>query len=295
MNVEYAISNIDGILRQRSLRAKIAQYWLFILFIWGAYSNTSIAQPAQSLYSGLENATSHYVTQNSIYIVEQGKNRLLKLDHSGKLVESIGGLGSGNYQFSKPVDVDATNGLKIFVTDHNNRRIQVFDRRGQYLSSIEAREGFGNVRHFNPTQIAVSDMGEVYFVDENMRQIRHFDLDYNLLDTFRIPIEVESTDEIEVIETEILILDKVSGTIHRLALNGSYRGFYPAEDVLSIFANTDAIWKAYSNKITAQDRSGEQNKVELETPIKSIDLFIHDRSLFVLTSNELFKLQISGR
>ncbi len=268
---------------------------MLLLLIWGACSYTSMAQPIQQLYSGLENATSLYVTQNSIYIVEQGKNRLLKLDHSGKLLDSIGGLGSGNYQFSKPVDVDATNGLKIFVTDHNNRRIQVFDRRGQYLSSIEAREGFGNIRSFEPTQIAVSDMGEVYFVDGNERQIRHFDLDYNLLDTFRFPTEVESTDEVEVTETEILILDKVSKTIHRLALNGSYRGFYPAENVLSIFANTAGLWKAYTDKITSQARSGEQSSIELETPLKSMDLFIHDRSVFVLTSNELHKLQVSER
>ncbi|HBX67068.1 MAG TPA: hypothetical protein DEG32_13255, partial [Balneolaceae bacterium] len=68
--------------------------------------------------------------------------------------------------------VDATNGLKVFVTDYNNRRVQVFDKRGQYLSSIAGKDTFGNTRRYNPTQVSVNGLGEVFFVDESENYIR---------------------------------------------------------------------------------------------------------------------------
>lgn len=253
------------------------------------------AQPLQTIYSGLDNATSLYVTSNSIYVIEQGKNRLLKLDHSGKLLETIGGKGSGNYQFSKPVSVDATNGLKVFVTDYNNRRVQVFDRRGQYLSSIEPRDSFGTTRRFNPTQLSVSKMGEVYFVDESARNILHFDLDYNLLDEFRLSTEIQSVDALEVSSTEILILDSSSKTIHRLALNGSYRGFYPAENILSIFAKDSGLWKITEQQLMFEPKSGNPIQYELHQTVDSVDLFISDGTAYILTAGELVKLRIQGQ
>lgn len=299
MNIEHRILNIEVSLNSTSSLFRLLcvgtkKTMLFPLIIFFISSVLS-AQPLQTIYSNLDNATSLYVTPNSIYIVEQGKNRLLKLDHSGKLLESIGGQGSGNYQFSKPVDVDATNGLKIFITDYNNRRVQVFDRRGQYLSSIEARGSFGTTQRFNPTQIAVSRMGEVYFVDETARYIRHFDLDYNLLDEFRLPSQIESVDELEVTSTEIIILDTASQTIHRLALNGSYRGFYPAENSSSIFASDTGLWKATQNQLMFEPKAGESAFIEFSQSLISVDLFVIDETTYILTAGELLKLKIPGR
>lgn len=262
-----------------------------LLLIIGTRPATS--QSFQELYSDLDNATSISVTQNSIYIVEQGKNRLLKLDHSGELVETIGGKGSGDYEFSKPVDMDATNGLKIFVTDYNNRRVQVFDRRGQYLSSISGRDYFGVSRRYNPTQIAVNDMGEVYFVDESARYIRRFDLDYNLLDEFRLAPEIESVDEIEVTPTEIIILDKATETIHRLELNGSYRGFYPAENVNAMFADAEGLWMITTDRAIFEPESGEPSEIEFNSSIRAVETHYHNDYLFILSPDALVKIAVS--
>ncbi|MEX0722355.1 MAG: NHL repeat-containing protein [Gracilimonas sp.] len=267
----------------------------FILLFVAINSNLLIAQPLQKIYSDLDNATSISVTQNSIYVVEQGQNRLLKLDHDGQLLETIGGKGSGDYQFSKPVDVDATNGLKIFITDFNNRRVQVFDRRGQYLSSISGRDSFGVNRRYNPTQIALSNMGEVYFVDENARYIRHFDLDYNLLDEFRISNDIESVDELAVSSSEIFILDRSSQTIHRLASNGRYEGFYPAEEIRAMFVGETGIWTASSKKLMFEPNTGELQSIEFQQSINPIDLHVEREQVYILTANELFKLSVPVR
>ncbi|MEQ8523406.1 NHL repeat-containing protein [Gracilimonas sp.] len=262
-----------------------------LIFLLLFFSFPSLkAQPLQKIYSGLDNATSLYVTQNSIYVVEQGNNRLLKLDHSGKLLETIGGKGSGNYQFSKPVDVDATNGLKIFVTDYNNRRVQVFDKRGQYLSSISASDTFGDNRPYNPTQIAVNGLGEVFFVDEAENYIRRFDLDSNLLDEFRISSEIESVNEMGVTSREILILDKKSATIHRLALNGSYQGFYAADGVRALFTTEQGLWKSFSNRIEFENRSKQKKTIQLTSEVNVVDVQVLEGIAFILTAEVLFKV-----
>ena len=250
------------------------------------------AQSLQEIYSGLENATSLYVTQNEIYVVEQGKNRLLKLDHAGKLLETIGGKGSGNYQFSKPIDVDATNGLKVFVTDYNNRRVQVFDKRGQYLSSIAGKGTFGNTRRYNPTQVAVNGLGEVFFVDESENYIRRFDLDSNLLDEFRIPGEVESIDEMNVTSREIVLLDKSSATIHRLSLNGSYDGFYVANGVSAIFANDLGVWSLNDDSIQFESQTKEKKSISFSSKNKAVDLQVLDKYIFILTPKELYRISV---
>lgn len=305
MKYEYSISDRSySPLRRRADGARPVQVqswgldvrcWIFILLFLTIGTNSTIAQTLQKIHSDLDNATSISVTRNSIYVVEQGQNRLLKLDHNGKQIEAIGGKGSGDYQFSKPVDVDATNGLKIFITDFNNRRVQVFDRRGQYLSSISGRDSFGVNRRYNPTQISVSNMGEVYFVDENARYVRHFDLDYNLLDEFRIPSEIESVDEIVVSSSEIFILDRSSQTIHRLALNGSYRGFYPAEDVYAMFINEGEIWTAYSDRAVFDPETGESYAIEFDSEIQPIDMHYQNEILFILTPDALLKIAVPER
>lgn len=258
-------------------------------------SFSTTAQPLQKIYSDLDNATSISVTQNSIYIVEQGEDRLLKLDHTGKILETIGGRGSGNYQFSKPVDVDATNGLKIFVTDHNNRRVQVFDRRGQFLSSLEGRTSFGLSNRYSPTEVSVSDVGEVYFIDDENRNMYHFDLDYNLLDEYRLPSEIESFDDLVIGPEEIRILDRRSKTIHVLTWNGAYQGFQPADHVLAFFSDESGNWMAYEDQLINESKSGEKLTVNFEASIQPVDMYVERETIFLLTESALYKLVVSER
>ncbi|WP_421775245.1 NHL repeat-containing protein [Gracilimonas sp.] len=287
MNFEHRILNDEvGLL---PVIIRVCCSFLFSILI---LTHTS-GQSLQTLYSGLDKATGLYVTQNSVYVVEQGKDRVLKLDHSGKLLDTIGGKGGGNYQFSKPVDVDATNGLKVFVSDYNNRRIQVFDRRGQYLSSISASDAFGNNRPYNPTQVAVNGLGEVFFVDEAGNYIRRFDLDSNLLDEFRIPSEINSVDEMNVTSREILILDKPSETIHRLSLNGNYEGFYPAEDVKALFASESGVWRAHSDQVKFENRSKQRRVFPFSSKVEAIDMHVLEEVVFILSSGDLYKIRIS--
>lgn len=273
----------------------LVRCWMFTLLIIALGSASITAQSLQKIYSGLDKATSVYATQNAIYVVEEGKNRLLKLGLDGTLLETIGGRGSGDYEFSKPIDVDATNGLKIFVTDYNNRRVQVFDRRGQFLSSIERQRKFGQSHRFNPTQIAVNDMGEVFVTDPESRHILQFDMDYNLLNEFRFPSEIRSVDDLVVTTEEILLFDRETETLHRLGMNGNYIGFYPAEGTLSVAVTEFGIWMIGRDRVNFESKDGNVRTFDLDEVIQPNDVSVHRNTLFILSAKVLYKFSASAQ
>ena len=101
--------------------------------------------------------------QNRIFVVELGRHRLLVLDGSGARIDSVGVRGRSDYRFDGPADVDATNGLQVFVTDRNNARIQRFDRRLSYLSTISpATQSSSGAGFFRPGPVAVNAFGEIF-------------------------------------------------------------------------------------------------------------------------------------
>jgi hypothetical protein len=247
------------------------------------------------IYSDLDNAASLSVTQNAIYIVEQGKDRLLKLDHTGKVLDTIGGRGSGDYEFSKPVDVDATNGLKIFITDQNNRRIQVFDRRGQFLSSISEHATFVNSRRYQPDQISVSSLGEIYFWDKESRLIRRYDMDYNYEDELRISSDIRTVDDLQVTSTEILILERVSETVHRLSPNGGYSGFYPIKGIKAFYVNEKGLWQAFEDRVLLEHENAELQEFDFGKIVRPIDMHVQSGSIYILTRSDLYKIESGSR
>lgn len=250
------------------------------------------AQSVQLVYTGLDQASSLYLSPNAIYVVEQGKHRLLKLDLTGKLIDTIGGKGSGDYQFSKPIDVDATNGLKVYVSDFNNRRVQVFDRRGQYLSSLEGTHTFGERSPYEPTQIAIGVMGELFVLDASSNYIRHFDLDANLLDEFRIPAEVTEVNDLEVTSRELYMLDKKSQTIHRSTLNGQYLGFYPADGIQAFCIHNEMLWLTDTKGVLVEKGSKERVSIPFGKSLQPLDIQVSNGLVYILTAEALFSVSI---
>ena len=202
-----------------------------LLFILGYNASLQAQDNEQNekniIFSGLENATSIYATQDHLFVVESGKHRLLKLDHNGNLIETLGGLGTGDYQFDTPIGVDATNGLKIYVTDYGNERIQVYDRRFQYLGSITGESGFQN-RRISPTQLVVNDFGELFVYDDASKAILKFDKNGNFMDEFDLSGLQASNFEIR--NDELIITDRISGQIGVISQNGLLRSIYPVAD-----------------------------------------------------------------
>lgn len=228
-----------------------------LLFILGYNASLQAQENEQEekdiIFSGLENATSIYATQDHLFVVESGKHRLLKLDHNGNLIETLGGLGTGDYQFDTPIGVDATNGLKIYVTDYGNERIQVYDRRFQYLGSITGESGFQN-RRISPTQLVINDFGELFVYDESSKSILKFDQYGSFRDSFYI--EEIIPEILNIHGQNIEIVDKNGLKVALMSQNGILGEIFLIENTDSYFKNATKngmIYKLYMDRIEKID------------------------------------------
>ncbi len=88
---------------------------------------------------------------------------------------TFGGSGTGDGQFDQPADVAVhTASGRIYVTDNDNNRIQVFDSTGLFVLEW-GTTGSGDGQFFGPTGIAINQStGDVYVVDAGNRRVQRF-------------------------------------------------------------------------------------------------------------------------
>jgi DNA-binding beta-propeller fold protein YncE len=68
-------------------------------------------------------------------------NRVVKYTHDGKYILEFGSRGTGPGQFELPHNVVVDKQGKVYVTDRENRRIEVFDANGKFLTQWPTVEG----------------------------------------------------------------------------------------------------------------------------------------------------------
>jgi DNA-binding beta-propeller fold protein YncE len=112
---------------------------------------------------------------DSVYVLDQGRTRIVKFSPDGHVLSSWGSKGSGDGQFNDPtsVAVDSTSG-KVYVADPINKRIQVFDQSGKFLTKWIIPE-WGQPAGFEDLVID-SKMGRVYASSVNNDAVLIFDL-----------------------------------------------------------------------------------------------------------------------
>ena len=78
---------------------------------------------------------------NSIFVVDQGRSQVIRLDPNGKALVVWGTPGKDDGQFSGPtsVAVDGKNN-RVYVADPSNKRIQVFDTNGKFVAKWVVEE-----------------------------------------------------------------------------------------------------------------------------------------------------------
>jgi sugar lactone lactonase YvrE len=78
-----------------------------------------------------------------------GHQRVHRYDRSGDVIHSWGSKGTGPGQFALPHDVWIDERNRVLICDRENRRVQIFDRAGNFVSE------WANVQ--NPMQIYIRD------------------------------------------------------------------------------------------------------------------------------------------
>jgi DNA-binding beta-propeller fold protein YncE len=116
----------------------------------------------------------------SVYVVDQGRTRIVKFSSDGQVRTSWGSKGNGDGQFDDPtsVAVDTTNN-KVYVADPINRRIQVFDSDGKFLTKWFIPD-WGRPAGFEDLAIDL-DRNRLYASSAKMDAVLMFDLNGNRL------------------------------------------------------------------------------------------------------------------
>lgn len=255
-------------------------------------ANSAFAQQTSvdTLYTGLNKATSFTFGNDAIYIVEAGAHRVLKLGFDGKLIERYGKRGSGNYQFDNPVDIATTNGLKLFVSDSGNNRIQVFDKRWQYLSSIKAKEQFQTGSEITPMFLGVNKFGEVIFYNDGSGSLGKYNEDGAMLDQIPLPGDVKDVSGLQIIDGSIFILDKKSELVHKISENGFYENFYEAKGLHSFFYKENEMYVAKNNAIEQQGPLTKKKILSFEKRSEINDIYVVENKIYILTSDALIRI-----
>lgn len=103
----------------------------------------------------------------NIYVANTGRNLLVRFNSTGDSTGEVGGYGWGDFQFDKPYDVCATNGIEIYVADYNNNRIQRFDRTLANVATLSTDQSNDDSKKFGyPSGVAVSRLGDLFICDD---------------------------------------------------------------------------------------------------------------------------------
>jgi DNA-binding beta-propeller fold protein YncE len=156
---------------------------------------------------------------DSIYIVDSGRNRIVKFSPDGQALTTWGSEGSGDGQFRalSSVAVDPINN-KVYVADPVNRRIQVFDSNGKFLtkwSVPEWREALG----FEDLVID-SKMGRLYASSAHMEVILVFDLNGTRIGSLtpKPPDKLEGPSALALANGKLYVLNMTSNRVTAIDL-----------------------------------------------------------------------------
>lgn len=247
------------------------------------------AQNTNEMISGLHKASSFYIQNDIIYVVESGKNRILKLNTAGKRTDSLGGRGSGKYAFNNPLSIHATNGLKIFLSDAGNRRIQVFDRRFQYLTTI----GGGSGEHAEqtvPGELAVNDLGELWYADRKNKKLVMTDADGNIIGNVPLPQGIQSVKAMQFSEGDCLIWDGEQGVLFRLNEAGISSSATEMPGVKAVYRYKGIYYKAYDGYLEAESREGSIRIAGLNSEINIMDIQVTEQYIYLLGTEQILRI-----
>ncbi len=259
---------------------------VIIILLSGTLSAQQKSTSPEILFTNLKKPTSLYVTQEHIYVAESGRNRVIKLNLLGDIIDTVGGLGTGDYQLDTPISVHATNGLKIYVSDNRNNRIQIYDKRFQYLTSLKRYPWARSSRPIRPTHLVVNNLAELFFYDQDSKSIISVNDNGVKLDEFQIPTEIREVSDMQAVGRNLYILDLKSKQYHVLAYNGLQIRSYPLDGALQVFVDKQGEeWLISSTSI----RNSRETKDEIQFPEELIikDVVKTNGMFYILTNKSV--------
>ncbi len=114
-------------------------------------ANGAMAAPAGVAFDG-----------TSVYVADQGNNRIDVFSDAGVFVDSFAG------PVSSPRDVIVGSDGKLYVADFGNGRVDVFTKQGTFF------ESFGSAELSGPVALAIDSAADVFVADQVAQRIERF-------------------------------------------------------------------------------------------------------------------------
>ena len=153
------------------------------------------------------------------YVVDSGRNRIVKFSPDGQVLASWGSEGSGDGQFRglSSVAVDPTTN-KVYVADPTNKRIEVFDSTGRFLTKWPVAE-WGESHGFEDLAID-PDKDHLFASSAHMNTILVFDLQGNRIGTLAPtpPDKLESPSGLALAKDKLFVLNAASARVSLINL-----------------------------------------------------------------------------
>lgn len=153
-------------------------------------------------------------SDDSIYVVDSGRNRIVKFSPDGQILASWGseGTSDGLFKGLTSVAADPTSN-NVYVADPINSRIQVFDSDGKFLTKWPVPE-WGQLYGFEDMAID-SKRGRLYASSANMNTILVFDLQGNRTGTLTPspPDTLNSPSALALTKDKLLVLNSTSARV----------------------------------------------------------------------------------
>jgi DNA-binding beta-propeller fold protein YncE len=156
---------------------------------------------------------------DSIYAVDQGHTRIVKFSPDGRVLAVWGSKGTGDGQFDDPtsVAVDPTSG-KAYVADPRNKRIQVFDSNGKFLTKWVIPE-WGRPAGFEDLAID-SKVGRLYASSANIDTVLIFDLNGTRIGTLtpKPSDRLEGPSALALVQRKLYVLNMHGNRVSEIDL-----------------------------------------------------------------------------
>ena len=151
---------------------------------------------------------------DSVYVVDQGHNRIAKFSPVGEVLAVWGTAGNGDGRFNDPTSVavdPATN--KVYVADPVNKRIQIFEDDGKFVTKWSVPE-WGQPVGFEDLAID-SKARRLYASSANTNSVLIFDLNGNEIGTVtpKPPDTLEGPSALTLANRKLYVLNMAGNRV----------------------------------------------------------------------------------
>ncbi len=203
---------------------------------------------------------------------------------------SYGAFGWDNNSFDYPACIK-TNGIRIFVSDFNNNRIQIFDKDLNFIFSLNGNKS--ESEFLNPSKIAISKLGELFILDSYTPSILKFDSGFRFL--FKIEnsevknFEFENPTDIEIFNSnKFAVLDNPNLLIFSL-LGNPIKNISLKEKLNFISSDGRNLYGVRGNTIylISENRISKLFEVKINKTERIKDLAAYLDHFYVLTNKRI--------